>query len=450
MTTTVAAGPVSMTHGWLPLTVQVLAVAVLIGAVVGRSRRWGALWAAPMIVVGALAAWTAHWYMNHLGIAGEPAPWQLWWWVALCALSVVIVTAGWRGTGWFRRNLTVFAASLCLLSTGLTINGWIGYFPTVSIAWNQLTDGPLPGETTRAAVKTMAAQGVVPARGALVKVRISAAASHFAHRDEFVYLPPLWFAADPPPRLPTVMMVGGEFHTPGDWVRAGGAVTALDAFAAEHAGAAPVAVFVDSGGTFANDTECVNGSRGNAADHLTEDVLPYVTTEFGVATEQLRWGVVGFSSGGTCALDLAVMHPERFHAFVDIAGDASPNAGTKDQTIDRLFGGDRDAWAAFDPATVMRAHSSYRNVSGLFVTPDASEPTVGSDSDDLCALGRTRRMTCDVVSLGGRHDWPFAANAFAHTLPWLAAQLDIPRDGMPQRTPQVAATKGGVTTPLGR
>ncbi len=429
MTTSIAAGAVSMMHGWLPVTVQVIASAAVIGAVAARSRRWCAVWLAPMIVSGVLAASAAHWYLNHLGIAGEPAPWQLWWWVALCALSTVIVLAGWRGSRWFRRNLTVLAASLCLLSTGLTINGWIGYFPTVSIAWNQLTSGPLPGETSPAAVDAMTSKGVVPSKGALVKVAISAAASHFTHRDEFVYLPPAWFATNPPPRLPTVMMIGGEFHTPADWVRAGNAVTALDTFSAEHAGAAPVAVFVDSGGTFTVDTECVNGPRGNAADHLTEDVVPYLAAEFGVGAEQSRWGVAGFSSGGTCALDLAVMHPELFHAFVDIAGDASPNAGTKEQTIDRLFGGDRTAWSAFDPATVMTAHSSYRDVSGLFVTPDASEPSVGSDSDELCALGRSRQMRCDVVSLDGRHDWPFAASAFAATLPWLAGQLGIPGAG---------------------
>ena len=38
-------------------------------------------------------------------------------------------------------------------------------------------------------------------------------------------------------------------------------------------------VFVDSGGAFNNDTECVNGTRGNAADHLTKDVVPFMSLE---------------------------------------------------------------------------------------------------------------------------------------------------------------------------
>ena len=48
--------------------------------------------------------------------------------------------------------------------------------------------------------------------------------SNFKHRTELVYLPPAYFATDPPPRLPTVMMIGGEFNTPADWLRAGNAV----------------------------------------------------------------------------------------------------------------------------------------------------------------------------------------------------------------------------------
>ena len=63
----------------------------------------------------------------------------------------------------------------------------------------------------------------VPARGSVVPVTISAAASGFKHRGELVYLPPAWFATSPPPKLPTVLMLGGEFNTPADWLRAGSA-----------------------------------------------------------------------------------------------------------------------------------------------------------------------------------------------------------------------------------
>jgi S-formylglutathione hydrolase FrmB len=142
--------------------------------------------------------------------------------------------------------------------------------------------------------------------------------------------------------------------------------------------------------------------------------------------------------GGTCAVDLAVRRPELFSAFVDIAGDLGPNTGTKTQTIARLFGGDADAWAAFDPTTVITRHGQYSGLSGLFVVaapssgvglgePDISNPE-GQDraAQTLRNVGAAHGISCSVLRLPGRHDWPFAAVALATALPWLAGQLGTP------------------------
>lgn len=246
------------------------------------------------------------------------------------------------------------------------------------------------------------------------------------------------------------MMIGGEFNTPADWLRAGNAAKTIDDFAAAHGGNAPVFVFVDSGGAFNNDTECVNGIRGNAADHLTKDVVPFVNSRFGVGPDAANWGVVGWSMGGTCALDLTVMHPELFSAFVDISGNLGPETGTKAQTIARLFGGDAGAWAAFDPATVIAKHGHYQGVSGWFdvsssgpskrphgMVTDVGDTTLtgrqsvgpgdqAAAAESLCALGRANGIDCLIVAQPGKHDWPFASTAFAAALPWLAGRLDTP------------------------
>lgn len=230
----------------------------------------------------------------------------------------------------------------------------------------------------------------------------------------------------PPPPLPTVMMIGGQFNTPADWTRAGNAIKTIDDFETTHRGKAPVLVFADSGGAFNNDTECVNGVRGNAADHLTKDVVPYMISNFGVSPDRSNWGVAGWSMGGTCALDLTVMHPDMFSAFVDIAGDFFPNAGNKAQSIARLFGGNADAWAAFDPTTVISRHGPYRDVAGWFAISSDGPPAprrdyatrlVGRDAAadpgnqtaaaySLCALGRANGIDCAVVPQPGKHDWP--------------------------------------------
>jgi S-formylglutathione hydrolase FrmB len=439
----------SLLHGWLPLAVRALALIVAVTAIGWRRRRWRG-WALPVALgVAAVVTATAYWYITSIGVAGDPAPVSLWLWIAMSGLAVAVLLLGWPGARWWRRGLAVLSVPLCVLCAALAVNGWVGYFPTVRAAWDQLTSQPLPDQIDRLRVTAMQFEGTKPDKGVVVPVTISAGASHFPHRQELVYLPPAWFSSNPPPRLPTVMMISSAFNTPADWLRPGGAFTAIDDFAVAHHGFAPVLVFVDPTGSFDNDTECVNGTHGNAADHLTKDVVPFVVSNFGVSADRANWGVAGWSMGGTCAVDLAVMHPDMFSAFVDIAGDRSPNVGPKDQSIARLFGGNAAAWADFDPATVIARHGRYNGLAGWFDVPASSGPrniaqeasptlsaaTVdpaanpeGQDAaaNSLCALATANGVTCVVVTQPGKHDWPFAAQAFAASLPWLASTLGTP------------------------
>ena len=323
-------------------------------------------WAA---LVGVALAVAAYWYIASQGMSDDRQPRP----VFALDLDRALRRRG-RGAdrGLARRPLVAArgvgtgACRCACLCSALALNLWVGYFPTVQNAWNQLTSGPLPDQTDTVTVAAMQKRHAIPPKGTVVPVSIPDTASGFKHRGELVYLPPAWYATDPPPPLPTVMMVGGEFNTPADWMRAGNAVKTIDDFAAAHGGNAPVFVFVDSGGAFNNDTECVNGTRGNAADHLTKDVVPFMISNYRVSPNRANWGVVGWSMGGTCAVDLTVMHPDMFSAFEDIAGDLTPNSGNKAQTIQRLFGGNAAAYAAFDPTTVITRHGPYAGVAGWF------------------------------------------------------------------------------------
>ena len=101
----------------------------------------------------------------------------------------------------------------------------------------------------------------------------------------------------------------------------------------------------------ARSTTTPNASTGRAATRPTTSPRTYrpMCQTLSASARTRNWGVVGWSMGGTCAVDLTVMHPELFSTFDDIAGDMGPNAGTKQQTIDRLFGGDANAWADLRP-----------------------------------------------------------------------------------------------------
>lgn len=418
----------SLTHGWFPTTVQAIAALVLLVAVGWRSKRWRFVWLPCALAGGAALVVATRWYLNNEGIAGDdPAPHDFWIWIALCGAAVIVVVAGWASAPWWRRGLSVAAVPLCVLCIALALNLWVGYFPTATSMWEQVTAGPLPGQVDARTVTTMRQQRRIPDKGTVVPVQIDSTASGFRHRVEYVYLPPAWFATNPPPRLPTIMMIGGQFNTPGDWVRTGSAVNTVDQFASTHHGNAPVLVFVDAAGTFNNDTECVNGPRGRSADHLTKDVAPYMVANFGVSPAASHWGIAGWSMGGTCAVDLAVSHPDMFSTFVDIAGDIGPNAGSKSQTIARLFGGNAAAWAEFDPITVMARHGRYNGLAGWFAVNSASARDQLHAANSLCATGSAKGIHCAVVTQTGKHDWPFASRAFAAALPWLAGRVGTPQ-----------------------
>jgi S-formylglutathione hydrolase FrmB len=173
-------------------------------------------------------------------------------------------------------------------------------------------------------------------------------------------------------------------------------------------------------------------------------------TRFGVSPHGANWGIVGFSMGGTCAVDLTVMHPELFSSFVDIGGDRRPTAGTREQTIARLFAGNAAAFDAFDPGTVISRHGVYRGISGWFAvsaatSADETSTPPGAEAQaarTLCALGKANGITCTVTAYTGKHNWPFAADTFAVALPWLAGQISTPavrRELLPRQTFEDAA-----------
>lgn len=436
----------ALTNGWLPVVIQAVAAVILATGLAWRSKSWVLRWTPIAVLVGATLAGAAYWFVRDQALADDRAPVALWLWIALTGVAVVVAIAGWPRTRWWRRGASLAAIPLCLLCAALVVNAWTGYLPTLNSAWNRATGASPSDYVDEATAWDMVRRKQKPTHGMMVTVQTPADASGFRHRTELVYLPPAWFASDPPPQLPAAVLVTGEFGHPADWPTTGGARRTADEFAATHGGNAPILVFPDISGQFSNDTECVNGVRGNAADHLTKEVVPYIVSHFNVSSDPAHWGIIGWSSGGTCALLTTVMHSEQFSTFLDIDGLMGPNAGSKQQTIARLFGGDTEAYLAFDPTTVMTRHGPYSGVAGWFAVggsdstvyrapgsvspPDGQATVIAEDHDavanNLCALAASVNIECAVVGQPGSHDFGTAAKVFAAALPWLAGRLGTP------------------------
>lgn len=241
----------------------------------------------------------------------------------------------------------------------------------------------------------------LPGHGALIQVDIPGTASRFPARAAWVYVPPAYLTSQRP-RLPVLVLLGGQPGGPRDWVDGGSVARTLDAFAATHRGLAPVVVMPDAlGGETANPL-CIDSRLGAADTYLARDVPAWIRSTLHVDPSPTRWAVGGFSYGGTCALQLAVAHPDVFPTFVDVSGQRSPTLGDPATTIDRAFGGDAAAFAAGSRDTAARSDAA-------------------AVRDALTGAGATAAVTV----LPGGHSWAVAGAALDRALPWLAARWGL-------------------------
>jgi S-formylglutathione hydrolase FrmB len=313
------------------------------------------------------------------------------------------------------------SAVLVLGSAGVGVNAYFEYFRTLGEA----IGGPVPDEETLAAAD--AADGLVPAQGAVVSATLPGTVSGFAARDALVYLPPVWFAR-PRPALPVVVLLHGSPGSPGDWTEGGQAQATADAWAAQHRGVAPIIVMPDSNGSLTDDTECVDGPVGRVETYLTVDVPAAVQKMFGTQPPGPRWAVVGLSEGGSCAIMLALRHPRLFSTFADFSGLLGPrlsdtNADTAD-TVAELFGGSQQEFADHDPATLLRA-GRFPGMGGWFEV-GATDADPLAAARELAPLAAAAGIdTCLVVVVDGAHTFDVWSSALRSSLPWVAARLGL-------------------------
>lgn len=86
------------------------------------------------------------------------------------------------------------------------------------------------------------------------------------------------------------------------------------------------------------DTECVDVPGGPKTETFFAEDLPRAVSEtYRVGTKPRNWGFMGNSTGGYCALKIALRHPDRFSAG---AGFSAYYRAAEDVTTGDLFHGD--------------------------------------------------------------------------------------------------------------
>jgi S-formylglutathione hydrolase FrmB len=224
------------------------------------------------------------------------------------------------------------------------------------------------------------------------------------------------------------VLLHGSPGNPTDWVEGGQAQVTADAWVAAHGGVAPVLVMPDINGSLTADTECVDSPLGRVETYLTVDLPAAVRADLGTLPPGPGWAVAGLSEGGSCALMLALRHPDLFGSFGDFGGLAGPrvgetNADTAD-TVAQLFGGSQQEFAAHEPADLL-ATGRFPRTGGWFQVGSLdAEPLAAAQR--LAPLARAAGITtCLVVVPGAGHTFDLWTAAFRQSLPWLASRLGL-------------------------
>ncbi len=354
------------------------------------------------------------------------------WWpvgpVLLLLLGFALLSVRRNAGHPFQRALSVSAVVLLvLLQLGSIVNAHFEFYRTVGQALGE------PAEDVVSLAEAREEEGKVPDVGQIVTLDVPATASQFTARSTEVYLPPAWFAKNRP-LLPVVMLLHGEPGSPQDWIDGGQAQATADAFAAAHGGFAPVLVMPDVNGSLDGDTECVDSPLGDAETYLTVDVPTAVVRVLGTQDPGRPWAVAGLSEGGSCALMLALRHPDRFSAFGDYSGLVGPRLGDTNadttSTVAQLFGGSQQAFAAHEPSTLL-GERRYPRLGGWFEVGDADTEPLAATWALVPAARAAGIRTCVVIVPGGGHTFAVWSDAFQRSLPWLAGRIGLPGAATP-------------------
>ncbi|MCS0639035.1 alpha/beta hydrolase-fold protein [Streptomyces sp. LP05-1] len=167
------------------------------------------------------------------------------------------------------------------------------------------------------------------------------------------------------------------------------------------------------------DTECVDVPDGPRTEtFFAEDLPGAVSSAYRVGTRARNWGFIGNSTGGYCALKIALHHPERYAAG---AGLSAYYRAAEDVTTGDLFGGDR---RARDRANLLWSleHLPQGRSSFLVTTSEKGEGNLRGTREFIRKVRAPARVSSITLESGG-HNFTTWNREIPPALVWLSGRL---------------------------
>jgi enterochelin esterase-like enzyme len=253
--------------------------------------------------------------------------------------------------------------------------------------------------------------------GRVESVQVSGATG--LSEEAFVYLPPQYDAPGASGRLPVTMIVAGYPGHVGTLVRNLDTVGTMGQLIRSGRTLPMVLVLISPTVASPRDTECADVVRGPPVEtYLSADVPAWVAAHYRVFPPGRHWGVLGVSTGGFCAVKLAMRHPEVFGSAVGMSGYLHT---LQDVTTGDLYGGDRSVRNANDPLWRL-AHLPPPPVAVL-LTAGRTESSVYPDVQRFVGLTRPPTSVATIVVPASGHNFEVWKRLLPTCLQWLSSRF---------------------------
>ncbi|QNS08082.1 alpha/beta hydrolase [Streptomyces xanthii] len=336
-------------------------------------------------------------------------------------------------------------------------------------SWDELL-GDVP--TAPAQIAGAAGSGVAVAQGALVQpagpqgldrvkglpagpperagkvesVRIVGRRSH-ALNPAFVYLPPQYFQRQfHRQRFPVIVAISGY---PGGIMNLAQFLQVPQTAARlQGAGRMQPTIVVMVRPTIAppRDTECVDVPGGPKAEtFFTKDLPDALKSAYRVGHDPSAWGALGYSSGGSCALQLTLRNPRTYTSAAALSADY---AIKDDLTTGSLFGsGPRARQRRQSHDLIWRlGHLPVPRVSVLVASSREGEKDYPDTMRFLDAV-RPPMTSARIILPRGSHHFTTWLREIEPAMEWMGKQLTFPQDTTPGARPKPGPSTAGSPSP---
>jgi enterochelin esterase-like enzyme len=356
--------------------------------------------------------------------------------------------------GWLallgRIGMLLASQLLTLAAIGLVANNWGGFYSS----WGDLfgtDEGGQVSITNGAGVSVLSTKPVPlmlsdasGGGGTIQQVTINGATTKLSE-PAYVYLPPQYNQPQYATRtFPVILVFTGYPGTAENLITRMKYPTVAAQAIYQQQMQPTVMVLMRPSVAMPRDTECVDVPGGPKAEtFFDKDLHQAMASRYRVATDGAGWGVIGDSTGGYCALKLAMRDPSAFSAAASLSGYYK---AAEDDTTGNLFGGSQELRNQNNLMWRLK-NMPPPPISVLVASSRQGEYDYKATEQFIGAVKAPMAVSSLILPSGG-HNFETWNRETPLALRWLGAHLKVPGGPAAGAGAGAAGTGNGSSTPV--